>query len=678
MQYKFRRIILAGIAFWLSGLTGVAFGGGRHSQDIQELIDRAARVPAFAQQSVTVIIEAGPEDDLGAPVVAEGGKIRYRVGKYHEVSIRGNRLSRLVSSLPAGSIVRQSYPHQPTAVTNQGVALTGGADTQAIGNYGAGVKIGVIDLGFVNLASAQASGDLPSNLSIVDYTGTGATTGMDHGTNVAQIVYDMAPGSQMYLAKIATDVQLYQAINDMVAAGVRVINHSVSWYGAAFYDGTGPICNAVNQAVANNAQWVNSMGNDRFRHYMAMFTDASTDRRHLFAAGQNYNPVMLTAGANVQFVMNWDAYSSTTIDYDLYLYSGNPDTGTVVAKSENRQGASYPPPYEYISYTPSVNGTYYLVVRKFKTNTPLRRFSLHSFGVDLGIMTQASSLAQPADCASVITVAATYPGNDIPEYFSSEGPTMDGRAKPEVAAPDRLETSLTSSFAGTSASSPLVAGGVALLRAQNPTFTTDQIKWLLTSTAKDVYTVGFDYRTGNGRMSLDADGDGYNHDTDNCPLASNANQLDTDGDKLGNACDADDDNDGLPDALELSIGTNPLLVDTDGDSLSDYVEVCYDGNCASYAPRSDLNPLSADTDGDGIPDGSDSEPLVSPQTGDIAPLGAPDGVIDAADYMLAQQIVLGKVQATVQELTRADLYPPGAPDGIIDVSDLMVLLSRVR
>jgi hypothetical protein len=675
LVYGFNASLLSGQVFVAAA--PVTRGAG-YSHEIQQWIDEASQNPVMAASTVTVIVETDPGATVSSLIGAQGGRLRYRWNRLHEVSIPAGKLDSLARSLPAGTVVRPPYPHQALAVTGQGVALTGAGDMQALGKNGAGVKVGVIDLGFASLATAQSTGDLPSNLSIVDYTGTG-TGGIDHGTNVAEIVYEIAPGAQMYLAKINSDVQLQQAMSDMAAAGVRVINHSVGWYGAAFYDGTGPICDIANQANASNVQWVNAMGNDRYRHYMATFTDANADLRHEFAANQNYNTISLTAGTSVRLILNWDAYPTTSIDYDLYLYNGNPDVGgVVVAQSTTRQrGTASSSPYEAITYTPTTSGTFYIVVKKYQSSAANVRFTLFSLGPNLGVITYSGSLVQPADCASVIGVGATDL-SDFPESFSAEGPTTDGRAKPDVTGPDRVQTSLTSLFAGTSAASPHVAGAVALLMAQNPTFTLAQIKWLLTSTVKDVNTAGYDYRTGSGRISLDADEDGFNHDTDNCRLVSNADQLDSDGDKLGNACDADDDNDGLSDVFELSIGTNPLLADTDGDGISDYAEVCYDGDCTKYTPGKDLNPLSGDTDGDGIPDKSDPAPLVSNSDGDLAPLGAPNGVVDAADYMVAMRIVLGQTPVSSMELSHGDLYPAGAPDGTIDLSDLVLILKKVR
>ncbi len=99
---------------------------------------------------------------------------------------------------------------------------------------------------------------------------------------------------------------------------------------------------------------------------------------------------------------------------------------------------------------------------------------------------------------------------------------------------------------------------------------------------------------------LDADEDGIVDMVDNCPGAANPAQQDFDGDHQGDACDPDDDNDGLTDAEETMLGTNPLNPDTDGDGLSDGVEVLSRGS----------DPRLADTDADGWGDAVDNCPAV--------------------------------------------------------------------
>jgi len=56
----------------------------------------------------------------------------------------------------------------------------------------------------------------------------------------------------------------------------------------------------------------------------------------------------------------------------------------------------------------------------------------------------------------------------------------------------------------------------------------------------------------------DDDGDGILDGPDNCPLTPNFTQDNMDGDSLGDACDDEDDGDGFSDAAELAMGTNRL------------------------------------------------------------------------------------------------------------------------
>jgi len=62
--------------------------------------------------------------------------------------------------------------------------------------------------------------------------------------------------------------------------------------------------------------------------------------------------------------------------------------------------------------------------------------------------------------------------------------------------------------------------------------------------------------------------------------------------------------------------------------------------------------------------------------GDVAPLGAPDGIVNAADYQVMLMLVLGALSATELEFYHGDMYPAGAPDGVLNGADL-VLLSKL-
>jgi cephalosporin-C deacetylase-like acetyl esterase len=113
-------------------------------------------------------------------------------------------------------------------------------------------------------------------------------------------------------------------------------------------------------------------------------------------------------------------------------------------------------------------------------------------------------------------------------------------------------------------------------------------------------------------LAADDDGDGIANGTDNCPATANEDQLDTDGDQRGDACDLDDDNDGLLDADEATKNTNPTQADTDLDGIGDG-----DDNCPLSANREQIDTdldgegdvCDQDDDNDGVKDEEDAFPL---------------------------------------------------------------------
>ena len=110
-------------------------------------------------------------------------------------------------------------------------------------------------------------------------------------------------------------------------------------------------------------------------------------------------------------------------------------------------------------------------------------------------------ISAPADADSVIAVGAVS-ADSLIVYFSSRGPSYDGRIKPEVSALGVGVAAANPSggysvfYSGTSASSPLVAGVAAVLLSANPQWTNMEVREALMMTASQADMPNNDYGYG--------------------------------------------------------------------------------------------------------------------------------------------------------------------------------------
>lgn len=413
--------------------------------------------------------------------------------------------------------------------TTEALAVINGPAWHAAGQKGAGVKVGVIDGGFQGYTTLLGT-DLPAAVvarNFVDGEGDAQVDGTTaHGTACAEIVHDIAPEAQLYLAKVNTNVDLAEAVNWLIAQNVDIISTSLGWYNVSPGDGTGEFADLVDHAQANGILWITAAGNDRQAHWGGSFADPGGNQYHNFNGTQEVNyfgpgdgtAYLINPGVALYVFVRWDDWSVVDQDYDLYILRWNGDAGQweeatpLISGTRVQNGGPGQTPTEVAAIvTGAPAAPYGFVLYRYDSD---RSVNFEIFAPKIGRLDEvvhARSLANLADAPQAVTVAALDVNAPYPqESYSSEGPTngaggtaSGGLIKPDMAAYANVSAaSWPSKFNGTSAATPHVAGAAALLLGANSSYTPQELEAALVARAVDMGSTGKDTLFGHGRLHL--------------------------------------------------------------------------------------------------------------------------------------------------------------------------------
>jgi subtilisin family serine protease len=469
------------------------------------VLPRANGFARTRDANVRIVVESSRPSAIAALTNRAGGRVERVSGDLVQVVVPRAALSSIERS-PAVELVRAPFAKTEHAVNGEGVAATLAAAWHERGLTGKGVKVAVIDGGFYGLVERQAAGDLPASAITQDFCDGELATASDHGTAVAEIVHEMAPDAQLYLLCVDTDVDLAAAVRYAKSQGVHIVNHSMGWVGPWRADGSGPIGRIVEEARAGGILWVNSAGNEAETHWSGTYNPSG--RLHAWDDnGDLGNSFVWPDESEICGFLRWDEWPTGVSDFDLGLFLSG--TNEFIDASEDEQGGGEPPFEGMCAYQDSGKDLVaYWAIRGWSVTTS-PRIDLVTWSPPLEYRTAAGSIGDPATSRAALAVGAVCWHTKELEPYSSQGPTIDGRTKPELVGHDSVSgatygsfSGCPSAFAGTSASSPEVAGAAALVEQAYPAYGPDQLQAYLVRSAADHGATGIDNESGAGELRL--------------------------------------------------------------------------------------------------------------------------------------------------------------------------------
>jgi hypothetical protein len=211
-------------------------------------LDPLLQDAAAATTAATITVDiTGDQGAVRAAVTSVGGRVTAASSAAIEADVPRTALAALAGRPGVDRVSKPvtAYPASftcPPGGCSQGVAASQANVWQGSGDTGTGVTIGIVDAGFGGLATQQTAGNLPTGVTLVYPAGHNRCAddqATSHGTAVAEIVHQMAPGATLDLECVDSTVDFQAAEQELQAAGVKLVTSSLGFPDDSRGDGTG-------------------------------------------------------------------------------------------------------------------------------------------------------------------------------------------------------------------------------------------------------------------------------------------------------------------------------------------------------------------------------------------------------------------------------------------------------
>jgi hypothetical protein len=437
-------------------------------------------------------------------------------------------------SLPYYAAVTPSYAvvHKVGSATTQGDAVIMADVFRSNYNVtGQGITIGIISdsANQVNggIAQSQSTGDLPPQGVQVLKDGPSGST--DEGRAMAEIIHDVAPGANLaFYTGVDSPQDFANGILQLANAGAKIIVDDIGWTDSPMFN-DGVIAQAVDQVRSEGVFYASAAGNDGNQGFIASWSGAQTtvagNSGTFFniGGGNVLQGFTLQPGQSFQLDFQWDnafleggssnANFQVQTEVDVLVTTAD---GSRVLADFNDNTLNTNEAVQIGNFTNdgsfgTNNFAFAFMLKQGPAPTTLRWIASgddpHAAGEGFSTI-----YGQPAAKGAMAVGAVPWYspresepfsalGGAIPILFDAQGNRLahpEYRVKPDVAAPDGVDTSFFGSpapngnpdqhprFFGTSAAAPHVAAAVALLMQQFPGVKVGQLRKHLEDTAVPV------------------------------------------------------------------------------------------------------------------------------------------------------------------------------------------------